>query len=42
MPETLPRIAEIGLDWQVVGFAFFLAIATGVLCGLAPGFAAML
>jgi len=41
MPETLPRIAEIGLDWAVVVFALSLAIATGVLCGLAPAFAAM-
>ena len=41
MPETLPRIGEIGLDWQVVMFALLLAVSTGVLCGLAPGFAAV-
>jgi len=41
MPETLPRIGEIGLDWQVVAFALFLAVSTGILCGLAPGFAAV-
>jgi putative ABC transport system permease protein len=41
LPETLPRVNEIGLDWPVVGFAFSLAILTGVICGLAPAFAAM-
>ena len=41
LPETLPRINEIGLDWRVVGFAFALAIITGVVCGLAPAVAAL-
>jgi predicted permease len=41
LPETLPRLSEIGLDWPVVGFALLLAIATGVICGLAPAFAAI-
>src|ERR1051326_8771104 len=41
LPETLPRINEIGLDWQVVGFALALAIITGAVCGLAPAFAAL-
>ncbi len=41
LPETLPRVSEIGLDWQVVGFALGLAVLTGVLCGLAPAFAAV-
>ncbi len=41
LPETLPRVNEIGLDWPVVGFAFGLALLTGVLCGLAPAFAAI-
>jgi len=40
LPETLPRIDEIGLDWQVVGFALGLSILTGIGCGLAPAFAA--
>jgi putative ABC transport system permease protein len=40
LPETLPRIASIQLDWQVIGFAFSLALLTGLLCGLAPAFAA--
>ena len=41
LPETLPRINEIGLDWQVIGFALGLAILTGVVCGIAPAFAAV-
>src|SRR5271170_5949185 len=41
LPETLPRIDEIGLDWQVVSFAMILAVLTGVVCGLAPAFAAL-
>jgi predicted permease len=40
LPETLPRIDEIGLDWQVVLFAIGLSLLTGILCGLAPAFAA--
>jgi predicted permease len=41
LPETLPRISEIGLDWTVVAFALCLAVTTGVLCSVAPAFAAM-
>jgi putative ABC transport system permease protein len=41
LPETLPRINEIGLDWPVVSFALGLAVLTGVICGLAPAFAAI-
>ncbi|HTA25304.1 MAG TPA: ABC transporter permease [Terriglobales bacterium] len=41
LPENLPRIHEIGLDWQVVLFAIVLAILTGLVCGLAPAFAAL-
>ena len=41
LPETLPRINEIGLDWQVVGFALGVAVLTGIICGLAPAFAAI-
>ncbi len=41
LPENMPRIHEIGLDWWVVAFALFLALLTGVLCGLAPAFAAL-
>jgi len=41
LPENLPRINEIGLDWQVVLFAIILAVLTGLVCGLAPAFAAL-
>jgi putative ABC transport system permease protein len=40
LPETLPRIDEIRLDWQVVLFAAGLSVVTGVGCALAPAFAA--
>jgi putative ABC transport system permease protein len=40
LPETLPRVNSIGLDWQVVAFAIGLAVLTGVLCGLIPAWAA--
>jgi predicted permease len=41
LPETLPRIHEIGLNWPVMAFALGLALLTGLLCGLAPAFAAI-
>ncbi len=40
LPETLPRIDSIGLDWQVVGFALLVAVLTGLICGVVPAFAA--
>jgi putative ABC transport system permease protein len=40
LPETLPRVSAIGLDWQVAAFALLLAVLTGALCGLVPAFAA--
>jgi predicted permease len=40
LPESLPRINEIGLDWQVVSFSIGLSVVTGFICGLAPAFAA--
>jgi predicted permease len=41
LPESLPRISEIALNWQVAGFALLLAVTTGLLCGIAPAFAAL-
>ena len=41
LPESLPRMNEIALNWNVVGFALVLAVVTGLLCGLAPAFAAL-
>ena len=40
LPETLPRVSSIGLDWQVVAFAFALVVVTAFLCGLIPALAA--
>jgi predicted permease len=40
LPETLPRVSEIGLDWQVVTFAIAISALTGVICGSIPAFAA--
>jgi predicted permease len=41
LPETMPLMSEITLNWTVVGFALLLALLTGFFCGLAPGFAAL-
>lgn len=41
LPETLPRIQEIRLDGRVVVFAIVLSVLTGIVCGLAPAFAAL-
>ena len=41
LPETLPLIDQIQVDWTVAAFAFGLAVVTGLLCGLAPGFAVL-
>jgi putative ABC transport system permease protein len=35
-PDAVPRVAEIGLDGRVLGFTAAIAIATGVVFGLAP------
>ncbi len=41
VPETMPRIDDIHLDWEVVAFALIVALLTGVFCGLAPAFATL-
>ena len=41
LPESLPRISEIGLNWYVVAFALLLGVVAGLLSGLAPAFAAL-
>jgi predicted permease len=41
LPESLPRINEIALNWNVVGFALLLGVITGLLCGSVPAFAAL-
>jgi predicted permease len=35
-PEAVPRAVEIGLDGRAVGFTALVAVATGLLFGLAP------
>lgn len=40
LPETLPRIHSITLDWVVMAFALVLAMLTGLICGVIPGLAA--
>jgi putative ABC transport system permease protein len=40
LPETLPRVSSIRLDWQVVAFSLGLTVVTGLFCGLIPAFAA--
>jgi predicted permease len=40
LPETLPRVESIRLDWHVVLFAMGTALLTGLLCGLVPALAA--
>ena len=40
LPETLPRINSIGLDWKVVAFAIGLSVLTSLFCGLIPALAA--
>jgi predicted permease len=41
LPQTLPRIREIGLNWPVMLFALGLVLLTGFVCALAPAFAAI-
>ena len=41
LPESLPRVNEISLSWQVIAFALGLAVVTGLVCALAPAFAAI-
>ena len=41
LPESLPRVNEISLSWQVVAFALGVSILTGLVCALAPAFAAI-
>ncbi|MGC2499645.1 MAG: ABC transporter permease, partial [Acidobacteriaceae bacterium] len=41
LPSTLPLIDAVQMNWPVAGFALGLALFTGILCGLAPSFAAL-
>lgn len=35
-PESVLRVREISIDWRVLGFTLLVALATGVIFGLAP------
>jgi putative ABC transport system permease protein len=41
LPDSMPRIAAISMNGPVAAFAVVLALASGVLCSLAPAFAAL-
>jgi len=41
LPDSMPRINSVSMNPIVAGFAVLVAIATGVLCSLAPAFAAV-
>src|SRR6266481_4629552 len=41
MPDSMPRIDSVSMNPIVAAFAFVVAAAAGVLCSLAPAFAAL-
>ena len=41
LPESMPRIDAISINVGVAGFALLIAVASGVLCSLAPVWAAV-
>ncbi|HEY6935497.1 MAG TPA: ABC transporter permease [Terriglobales bacterium] len=41
LPDSMPRVDSIALNANVTAFALILALLTGVLCSLAPAFAAL-
>ncbi|MDQ2855869.1 MAG: ABC transporter permease [Acidobacteriota bacterium] len=36
LPQDFPRLAEINMDWRVLGFTLVASVLTGILFGLAP------
>jgi len=41
MPDSMPRIDSVSMNPMVAAFALVVAVAAGVLCSLAPAFAAL-
>ena len=41
LPDTMPLVESVSLNATVAGFALVLALVTGILCSLAPAFAAL-
>lgn len=41
VPDSMPRIGSVSVNLVVASFAFLVAVASGVLCSLAPAFAAL-
>jgi putative ABC transport system permease protein len=41
LPDSLPRLSEIQVDWPLLLVAVALTAATGLLCGLAPALQSM-
>jgi putative ABC transport system permease protein len=41
LPESMPRIDAVSINTGVASFALLIAVATGVLCSLAPALAAV-
>jgi predicted permease len=41
LPDSIPRVSSVSINPVVAGFALLVALATGVLCSLAPAFAAL-
>jgi putative ABC transport system permease protein len=40
VPNAMPRIADIGIDWRVLGFSLGVTTVTGIAFGLAPALTA--
>ena len=40
LAQALPRVEEIRLDWRIVGYSLFCALAVTFLCGLLPAWRA--